>query len=211
MVPVPAYLRNQAQIMKTTKSWTSFSLFCNCGCRRFIPYANAYTPEEEKALKPYYDALHDSLSGGWASACTKDEDGTLHHWKLLSPAGWNGPKEEVFIPEQPFFAGITVIKIRCENCGAEHRIFDNRHHGYDGMTGTHTEEERNYQPRFRPKCRSAVGIEIKVENDPSLEDFEKNTGLRFTEEQYSNAFSWVKIYAVNPDGKKRTIFECETA
>ena len=211
MIPVPAYLRAHAQSVKYTKSWTSFTFACTCGCHSFAPFVNYYTSEEETALKPYYDALHNSLSGCWGSTCTKDDDGTLHHWKLFSHAGLNGPKEEVFIPEHPFYAGITAIKIKCTLCGEEHLIFDNRYHGYDGMTSTHTEEALNYQPQFRPKCRSAVGIEIKVENDPSLDKFEENAGLRLTETQYSNAFSWIKIYAVNPNGKKRVIFEYETA
>lgn len=211
MIPVPDYLSPYAQIVKTSKTWSSFTFSCICGCHSFIPFVNYYTLEEETAMKPYYDALNYCFTGAWASTCTKDDDGTLHRWKLFTPAGLDGPKEEVFIPDKPFFANIMAVKIKCTHCGEDHLIFDSRYHGYDGMTGTHTEEVLNYQPHFRAKCRSAVGIEIKVENDPSLESFEENTGIRFTEMQYSNAFSFIKIYAVNPDGKKRMIFECETA
>ena len=162
-------------------------------------------------MKPYYDGLEYWFSGCWGTTCTCDENGTLHRWKLLTPAGLDGPKEEVFISERPFFAMIAVAKIKCQHCGAEHLIFDNRCHGYSGMTDTHTQEELLYQPHFRPKCRNAVGIEIKVENDPSIEIFKENTGLSFTEEQYSNAFSWIKVYAINPDGKKSLILDFETA
>ena len=211
LIPVPAYLKEKTQIVSASNSWISLSLFCSCGCRAFIPYINCYTAEEELLMKPYYDALNYLLSGCPASTCTKDEDGTLHHWRLLTHAGLTGPKEEVFIPPKPFFAGITVVKVKCEICGAEHIVFDSRYHGYEGISSDHTQEELLYQPCFRPKCRSALGIEIKVENDPSLEAFVENTGLQFTEEQYSNAYSWIKIYAVNPDGKKRMFFDHETA
>ena len=211
MVPVPAYLRNHAQLIKANKKWTTFSFSCTCGCDTFVLYRNVYTADEEQAMKPYYDALIHSCTGGLASTCTIDEDGTVHHWRLLTPAGLDGTKEEGFIPERPFFAGISVMKIQCTHCGAEHVIFDSRCHGYDAMTSVQTEEERNYTPQFRKKCKSPSAIEIKVENDPSREVFNGNTGLSFDEAQYSNAFSWIKIYAVNVDGKRRMIFEHETA
>ena len=106
---------------------------------------------------------------------------------------------------------IAVVKIKCQHCGAEHLVFDSRYHGYDGITGNHTEEKVLYQPHFRSKGTEAVGIEIKIENDPSIESFQENTGLSFAEEQYSEAFSWIKIYAVKQNGKKHVILDYETA
>lgn len=212
MIPVPEYLRKNAKVVKNGKSWTQFAFACDCGCDSFVPYMNYYNAEEEKAMKPYYDVLDYLLSGeGWGSTCTIDEDGILHHWKLFTEAGLEGEKEEVFLPEEPFFAGITVVKIQCTHCGAEHIAFDSRYHGYDGVTGSRTEEVLNYQPHFRRKCTSAVGIEMKVENDPTFEDFRENTRVECGEGQYSNAFSWVRIYSVNSEGKRRMIFDAETA
>jgi len=211
MIPVPAYLKEIAQMIKAKNNWISFSISCRCGCQTFIPYVNYLTSEEKKLMKPYYDGLHNMLSGCWGTTCTYDENGTLHHWKLFTPAGLKGPKKEVFPPEQPFFAMTAAVKIKCLHCGAEHLIFDSRYHGYDGITGDHTEKELLYQPHFRPKCKEGVGIEIKVENDPSIDAFQENTGLPFTEKQYSEAFSWIKIYAIKQDGKKRQIFDYETA
>lgn len=211
MIPVPEYLKAIAKNVKAKREWTSFTLACRCGCQTFMPYMNYFTAEEKKLLEPYYDSLHNALSGCWATTCTVDEDGTLHHWKMFTPAGLNGPKEEVFFAEEPFFAKVAVLKIVCQECGAEYLVFDSRCHGYDAVTGDRTEEEMRYQPHFKPKCTHEVGIEIKVENDPSLEAFQENSGLMFTEKQYSSAFSWVKVYAVKQDGKKRVILDCETA
>lgn len=211
MIPVPEYLRKNGKVLKTGKSWTQFRFVCDCGCESFLPYQNCYNAEEEKAMKPYYDALDYLLTGeGW-STCTIDEDGALHHWKFFSEDGLDEEKEEVILPEEPFFAGITVVKVQCTRCGAEHILFDSRYHGYDGVTGSPAEEALTYQPHFRPKCRSAVAVEVKVENDPTVEAFRENTGLELDAGQYANAFSWIAIYVVSALGKRKKIFEAETA
>ena len=56
-----------------------------------------------------------------------------------------------------------------------------------------------------------IALQVKVENDASLEEFNENTGLDFSEEQYSNAFSWITIYKLNDKGKATIIFDEETA
>jgi len=50
-----------------------------------------------------------------------------------------------------------------------------------------------------------------VENDESLEAFKENTGLDFTEDQYSDSFSWMAVYKMDDNGKKTKIIGFETA
>ena len=147
-----------------------------------------------------------------ASMCTRDEDGTLHHWKLYEPSkGLKGRHEEVFLPDRPYFSGIVVIKSKCIKCEKEYLLFDSRMHGYDGMTNEKDQAAIEYEPHFKLKCKEAVSLEVKVENDESLEKFQDNTDLGFTEEQFSDAFSWIIIYRINNNGKKAKIFDWETA
>lgn len=40
-----------------------------------------------------------------------------------------------------------------------------------------TKEVVDYQPHFWKKCRTAVGVEVKAENDLSLATFKENTGM----------------------------------
>jgi len=210
-IPIPKYLRYIAILKKQQKTWTHFGVRCACGCVDFFVYQNYLNKEEKLLEKPYYDALTEMFSAG-ASMCTRDEDGTLHHWKLYEPnKGLKGKHEEVFVPDRPYFSGITVIKIKCSECGEEHFIFDSRIHGYDGMTGEKDQATMEYEPHFKLKCKDAVSLEIKVENDESFEVFQENTNLGFTEEQYSDAFSWIMIYRVNDNGKKTKIFDWESA
>ena len=73
------------------------------------------------------------------------------------------------------------------------------------------EEKAEYVPHFRLKCREAVALAVKVENDESLEAFKENTGLDFTEDQYSDSFSWMAVYKMDDNGKKTKIIGFETA
>ena len=210
MILVPEYLKELAfdEIRKGT--WLTFSVKCTCGNQHFLVFKNYQTKKEQEAMKPYNDALMD-FSGCWASTCTRDDDGTLHHWKLYTPLGLNGPKKEVYIPEPPPFAFVEVVKLVCDACGNEYILFDNRIHGYDGMTSEIQADKLSYKPTFKKKCRTAVAIKVKIENDPTLEEFRENSGLDADEATYSNGFSWIGIYVTNADGKTKKLFDFETA
>ena len=211
MIPVPEYLKGLASEESRKGTWLTFSVKCTCGNQHFIVFKNCQTKQEQEQMKPYNDALVDSVSGCWASTCTHDEDGTLHYWKLYTPLGLKGPKKEVFIPEAPPFAFVEVVKIVCSSCGKEHTLFDSRVHGYDGMISENQSAKMGYQPTFKKKCRTPVAIRVKIENDPTLDAFRENSGLDADELTYSNGFGWIGIYVTNSDGKSKKIFEFETA
>ena len=211
MIPVPEYLKELACEESRKGTWLTFSVKCTCGNQHFIVFKNCQTKQEQEQMKPYNDALVDSVSGCWASTCTRDEDGTLHYWKLYTPLGLKGPKKEVFIPEAPPFAFVEVVMIVCSSCGKEHTLFDSRVHGYDGMISEKQSAKLSYQPTFKKKCRTPVTIKVKIENDLTLEEFRGNSGLDANEETYANGFGWIGIYVTNSDGKTKKIFEFETA
>lgn len=77
-----------------------------------------------------------------------------------------------------------------------------------------SEKEPNvlaYQPLFKQKGSQSYRIIIKIENDPSHEEFNSQSGLAFDEQQYSDSFSWIVIYGIDGGGKKKKLFDCETA
>ena len=160
-------------------------------------------------MAPYERALHESLSGGYASFCTKDEDGTLHHWKFYTPF----IKKEVFLPEKPTFAGVMSMQTECSECGRMHVIFDNRIHGYDGVFCSES-ADLTYVPYYKKReTRDKLPrkIEIVTENDETIEAFRENTGIECDEAAYSNAFGWICVYAIDEKGKKSKILDFETA
>lgn len=100
----------------------------------------------------------------------------------------------------------------CVECKEEYVLFDNRYHGYDGKTGEETDNQAfSYVPNFRQKLKQPAAFEVKIENDSSLEEFNQNAGLNYDMEDYSDAFSWFSLYAIDPSNKKRKIFDYETA
>ena len=163
-------------------------------------------------MQPYYDTLEYLYCNGGYGVTGRwgDESGLEHVWKLLSLEGINGPKEDVTIPAKPFFAGVSQITCRCASCQQEFLLFDSRKHGYDGLITEKSAEELQYQPAQKQKNKAPADIQISIENDESLLQFQENTGLDFDEKQYSNAFSWMAIYGII-NGKKRKLFDTETA
>lgn len=211
MFPVPEYLKELACDESRKGTWLTFSVKCTCGNRHFIVSQNYQTKQEQEQMKLYNVALQKVMSSIWATACTRDEDGTLHYWKLYTPLGLKGPKKEVFIPEAPPFAFIEAIKILCSSCGKEYLLFDNRIHGYDGLFSENQAEKLAYHLSFREKCQTAVTISVKIENDLTLEEFRENSGLDADEVAYSNGFGRIGIYVTNSKGKTKKLFDYETA
>lgn len=208
-MPVPAYLKHLAVDATEHKTWTAFSLVCLCGCRRFHLYKNDYTSGEKKVIKPYFKAVEDYYYK--PKHIYYDENGVLHDEREVAP----GVYREAVIPPAPFFSTVKVYKALCASCGVEHLLFDNRYHGYDGMTAQgQSEELLSYQPHFRQIKRrdgEAVGLLVKAENDETYLQFCENTALGFTEAQYADAFSWICVYTVDTAGKKRKVLDIETA
>ena len=211
MVPIPDYLKSIAVHESSKGMWTTFSLKCPCGCTSFYYSENSYSKEEEKLMEPYYDVLEylwGSKSAYGTTGSWYDEQGRHHTWRLLSPEGRNGPKEDGIIPSKPFFSGITRITVKCADCGAEYVLFDSRQHGYDGVTGDHTAEELAYIPTMKQRRGGAISIQVKIENDETAESFAECTNA--DQSHYSNAYSWIIVYKIK-DGKKTKLFELETA
>ena len=90
-------------------------------------------------------------------------------------------------------------------------MFDSRLHGYDGIVSEHCEEELEYSPHYRLKNQNALKVILVVENDTTLDTFVSNTGVKLNEQDYSNAYSWIAIYGIDDSGKKKILFEFETA
>lgn len=212
-MPVPNYLKEITYSEQGEREFTSFDLKCKCGSTLFDIYENYLTKEEKELCKPYYDALDYSITGGYSSFCTKDEEGEIHHWINLTH-DINGPKEEVIIPPVPICAHIHSIKVKCSKCGKEYIVYDSRFHGYNGkFCSESNNEERNYIPHYKKRKRRdnmPIQVHIIVEHDLSIESFKENTDIDCSYEDYTEAFTWLVIYTIDSQGKKRKIADLET-
>ena len=209
MVPIPQYLKVIAVHESSKGEWTTFSLKCPCGCTSFFYSENYETKEEKELMKPYRDAWEEIYKIGYASmGHWVDELGRSHTWRIISRNGDEVIKQDVIEPTMPFFATIMRITVKCADCGTEHVLFDNRYHGYDGITSSHTAEELAYAPAMRQRRGGPIALQVKIENDETPESFHTCTAADAAD--YSDAFSWIIVYKVK-DGKRTKIFEAETA
>jgi hypothetical protein len=206
---IPEYLRPIAREIRVKGNRSTCAIQCPCGSQRFHIYHNKFTDAEKAAYDQYREEYERIFRGSYASMCTRDDEGNLHHWKLVFP----GIKIEVFPPMSLPFSTVVSWRARCCACGAEHLIFDNRIHGYDGVFCT-DQETCDYLPHYVQRAfrdKEPRRIEITTENDPTLEEFRENTGIQCEQGPYSNAFGWISAVAVNEKGKKTKLFDYETA
>ena len=207
-MPIPEYLQTYAVNPQTKKNHTAFDLRCTCGHELFRASRRVETKEEKRLLKPYYDYLE------FIYKCprkyTIDENKIVHYWHSE-----NGVWVEDNYPEKPFFAFIDTLCVTCAACEKRITLFDSRFHGYDAIyCGDLTPEAEAYEPAFRPignRDGSPMRIALKLEHDESLEEFRENIGAEATYEAYADAFTWIWVYAIDQKGKKKKIFESETA
>ena len=97
----------------------------------------------------------------------------------------------------------------CSECGKQSVIFDNRYHGCDAIANNIPLgiERKEYQYKLIRK--EPTEVEIRIRNDLTYNEYCEEVNENSVEE-FSNAFSSIKIYAVK-DGKKKKCFEEETA
>ena len=207
-MPIPSHLQAFAAEPRTKRCHTSFDLRCTCGHELFFAFRRTETKEEKRLLKPYYDYLE------FIYKCprkyTIDENKIVHYWHSE-----NGVWVEDNYPEKPFFAFIDTLCVTCAACEKRITLFDSRFHGYDAIyCGDLTPEAEAYEPTLRPtgnRDGSPMRIALKLEHDESLEEFRENIGAEATYEAYADAFTWIWVYAIDQKGKKKKIFESETA
>ncbi|MBR0198979.1 MAG: hypothetical protein IJQ42_02280 [Oscillospiraceae bacterium] len=211
MIPIPTHLREMAENADGHGEKLRFFLRCPCGETLFTLEESDLSPKEKAAERAHEKAVKTLFSDcPYGLSLTYDGE-NFHYWKHLSEAKENGEKEEIPVPPGPQFTLHTVVRCRCSSCGRSSVLFDSRLHGYDAVTAEEPEAAQEDALFFRQRTKNPVRLQIEIENDPDLDTFRANTGLDFDEEQYADAFSWITIRSVSPLGKKKVLFEYETA
>lgn len=204
MIPIPDYLREYASEGKQKGNRLYFSLRCPCGCEAFCLSENTYSEDEKILAKKYEKSLPDfgfhSIYGG------TDSDGKPYSYiKILGLF-----RKRITFPDIPVFMRMNVIKALCSQCRKEIILFDSRYHGCNGMT-SEDEEARNYQPLFSQRNNKPHGIIVAVENEPSLEAFNDAINGQYPYEVYADSFIGISIYSTEENGRKKLLYDFETA
>lgn len=197
---IPSYIAKIAVNAKSKGNCVCFDLKCTCGCNKFFLLKNKLSQEEaDKQVK--FEELFKKYKG----TCYSDNNGNI----ILTTIGFLGLfKRKYRLPKSEIPKCIEIIKVKCASCNEEFLLFDNNKYGYDGVIEPETYCNSQYE--FAKATNKASCISLKVTYDLTFTEFLENAGNNFTYEQFSNAFSDIKIYKVS-DGKKTRIYYYETA
>ena len=204
MIPTPDYLKQYAIAQKQKGNRLSFKLKCSCGCETFTILEKDYTHNEKKIIREYENKIPHT---GWHSIYGGlDSNGKPYSYiKILGIF-----KKYITFPQTPAFMEVNVMKATCSQCQKEIILFDSRYYGYEGMISSDAEAKK-YIPHFKLSSRKLYSIEVTVENEPSLEMFNEVSNKQCSLEFYSNSFSWIRIRGLDENGKKKILYDFETA
>ncbi len=204
MIPIPDYLRQFASEISEKGTRLSFKLRCSCGSEVFDILENTYTDDEKELVEKYEESIPNA--GGHTIYGGLDSDGKPYNYiKILGLF-----KKRIIFPQAPVFMRVDVIKTVCSQCQQEIVVFDSRYHGYYGMISD-DEDARKYNPYFKQKGQKSHSIIVEIENEPSLEAFNEIIDKQCSCEFYSNAFNTISIYAIEENGKRKMLYDFETA
>ncbi len=91
----------------------------------------------------------------------------------------------------------VVIKLKCNSCGQEYLIFDNRIHGNDAADfSTNNFKKMDFElKKVKKEEMRFVNITITIKNYWDFEEIALNGNEKLTFDDYSNMFSSIKIKA----------------
>ena len=210
-VPIPEYLKSIAKNEKVKSSNIVFDIVCECNNSEFLVFQNKKNEDDVKKEKIFHERTKNWLS---MERWTDKKTGIQY---VVKRNLFGLITDKIPIDEVPTDLNFhEIIKIKCSKCDNEYVIFDNKKHGYDALVEGEKSENLEIeftQKKFRSSETHLSKIIVEVFNDTSLNQFIENTGLDFTAEQYSNAFSDISIYGfvVDLNDKKIVLYTEETA
>ncbi|MDR1070210.1 MAG: hypothetical protein LBL37_05460 [Gracilibacteraceae bacterium] len=92
-----------------------------------------------------------------------------------------------------------IVKVKCNDCGREHLIFDNDHHGWNGFVcgGDSRDLPRPAAKDWAcDKCQKTDHALTVIIHSRGQEDFIKEGEDEFDPEDWAEAFAWITIKTV---------------
>ena len=187
---IPQYLRALISRVKERRGKLTLSVCCSCGCNTFTILQNE-RPEKDVDFPQVKEIVRSRDTSGEEILLLKDKFGR--------------PKQIVPI-DDVIDELVYVVYAKCSNCGTDSVIFDNRRYGYHAMFFPNPAEE---DLALIPITITPHQIEIVIINEFTYEEFIEESETEVSEDEYSNAFSYIGIYSITRRVRK-LIFEEET-
>jgi hypothetical protein len=203
MIPIPDYLKQYALNPLQKGNHLSFDVNCTCGGNLFHIFKKTIENNEKKLIEQYEKSS--PHTGVHSIYCGVDSHGNIYHYiKILGIF-----KKKIQFPTPPIVYTINVIKAVCSKCQNEIVLFDDRCYGYDGMNSDN-EDAKNYKLDLKARDHKVYSLEVIIENELSLREFNEATGENVSLEHYSNSFSRICIKGTDDIGKKTLLYDFET-
>lgn len=215
---LPVYLRELSYDCIQKKNSLVFNLKCTCGNQKLkiLKGKTNDSKQSEEKWEDYWKKYRFLPIFSFADA-TERKSGKGY---IYGNTFWGIRVGKLYFEDVPFVKDLCVVKVACPDCSKEFILFDNRKHGYDALSDILDEQqfgkamvpfasEKNL--KFRTLCRgNECDITITIQNDLSSDDFYETFGKNASDEDYSIAFSRIKIIAITGN-KKHTILDEETS
>lgn len=203
---LPDYLKGIAFEIKQKNDKISFMVKCSCGSEMFDFYKKLLT-ENDREKKQKLNELYQKYNGDHYI----DKDGDFC---FCSKSFFGIGKKKVKMTVSQFKDILTymrkVIKVKCNNCGKEYVIFDSNQYGYDGTVDFLQNPEIADRSNivYKKICESSK-CRIEIRNTETYEDFLETFDDNIGYEMYTNAYSSIKITALD-ECRNKVILSQET-
>ena len=215
---LPVYLREHSYDCIQKKNSLVFNLKCTCGNQKLkvLKATTKESTQSEKKWEDYWKKYRFLPIFSFADS-TERKSGKRYIYGNTFLGIRVG---KLYFEDVPFVKDLCVVKAFCPICAKEVILFDNRKHGYDALSDALDRQqfvkatvpfanEKNLI--FRNLCRgNECEITIAIKNGLSSDDFYETFGKNASDEDYSIAFSRIKIIAITGK-KKHTILDEETS
>lgn len=217
MEKLPSYLKDYANNCVQKRETTVFNIKCSCGNEKFR-IVRGRTNEEKKSEERwnnYWRKFRFIPILEFSDAIERKTGRRYTYGTTFFGIRVGKYYDEIIDMVQD----IRMVKSRCLKCSKDIVLFDNRKHGYDAIANLYDSRENRVEIpyadetelKFRNVCKDKdCTITVAVQNDLTKEEFCETFGDNESAEIYSNAFTWIKIFAT-ANGKKHTVLDMETA
>lgn len=197
------YLRKYAEVSDKSEDRVTMKVVCDCGCHEFYFFGNCVDQKEiekREQLRKRFDRFGEFET-------YLDPETNINY--LVKRNIFEKIKDKIPVSELPDFENVHIIKTKCADCGNEIVLFDSRYHGYNAVVGNISESKRDVQYEYsqltNERCQAEIQIIHDIEYDEFIEEFGENLST-----EYSSAFGYITIYAIDEKARKHRLFEEET-
>lgn len=204
---IPNYLKNNVFLLGKKGKSLTLKFKCDCGNDKFLVFINKVSDIEDKSVKNFENLINTRFNKGNVYQYSDNKGKVFIVRKNMF--GKIIDKED--LTNYPIYNSVKAIKLKCNSCGHDHVVFNNRIHGYNAVINNCEIQDEIIFTEYLKKNYDLKNSDviIKIRNDEDYEEYRKEENVSI--EKYSEMFHDITIYCITNNGKKVLILSEETA